>query len=174
MDISDLEIRVRYAETDQMRVAHHASYLVWFEAGRTEFIRSRGRSYAQIEAAGWLLVVVEVRCRYLRPARYDDVLTVRTRLGAIGPATLEFDYEVVRQADGTVIARGSTVHAAVDRTGRPRRIPDDVRDLLGAPSRSASDGRPAGHRGGEPRRPGELEARGRPEMPDRAGPRKGE
>ena len=150
MNVSELEIRVRYAETDQMGVAHHASYLVWFEAGRTEFIRSRGRSYAQIEAAGWLLVVVEARCRYLRPARYDDVLNVRTRLGAIGPATLAFDYEVVRNADGMVVAQGTTVHAAVDRTGRPRRIPDDIRRLLGAPSRPASGERPAGRRGGEP------------------------
>ena len=143
MNVSELEIRVRYAETDQMGVAHHASYLVWFEAGRTEFIRSRGRSYAQIEADGWLLVVVEARCRYLRPARYDDVLTVRTRLGTIGPATLAFDYEVVRKADGMVVAQGTTVHAAVDRTGRPRRIPDDIRSLLGAPSRPASGEHPA-------------------------------
>ena len=152
MDVSDLEIRVRYAETDQMGVAHHASYLVWFEAGRTEFIRSRGRSYAQIEAAGWLLVVVEARCWYLRPARYDDVLTVRTRLGPTGRATLAFDYEVVRRADGEVVARGTTVHAAVDRSGRPRRIPEDIRRLLGIPSRPEGR-RPPDHRGGEATHP---------------------
>jgi acyl-CoA thioester hydrolase len=134
---SELEIRVRYAETDQMGVAHHASYLVWFEAGRTELIRSRGRSYAQIEADGWLLVVVEVRCRYLRPARYDDVLTIRTRVGAFGRATLAFEYEVSRNADGNVLASGTTVHAAVDRTGRARRIPEEIRRLLGEGSASA-------------------------------------
>jgi len=132
MLVSDLEVRVRYAETDQMGVAHHASYLVWFEAGRTEFIRERGRSYAQIEAGGWLLVVVESRCRYLRPARYDDVLIIRTHLASLGPASLEFAYEAIRKADGVVLTRGATVHAAVDRTGRPRRIPDDLRRLLGA------------------------------------------
>jgi acyl-CoA thioester hydrolase len=134
---SELEIRVRYAETDQMGVAHHASYLVWFEAGRTELIRSRGRSYAQIEADGWLLVVVEARCRYLRPARYDEVLTIRTRVGAVGRATLAFEYEVMRNADGDVLARGTTVHAAVDRTGRARRIPEEIRRLLAVPGRAA-------------------------------------
>jgi acyl-CoA thioester hydrolase len=144
--VSELELRVRYAETDQMGVAHHASYLVWFEAGRTEFIRSRGRSYAQIEADGWLLVVVEARCRYLRPARYDDVLIVRTRLGVVGPATIEFEYEVVRRTDGELLARGTTIHAAVDRTGRPRRVPNEICRLLGIPS-------PPGQQGGEPGHP---------------------
>ncbi len=152
MDASELEIRVRYAETDQMGVAHHASYLVWFEAARTEFIRDRGRSYAQIEADGWLLVVVEARCRYLRPARYDDVLVVRTRLGPAGPATLAFDYEVVRNGDREVLARGATVHAAVDRTGRPRRIPEEVRRLLGMPSLPGA-GRSPRPRAGEPGHP---------------------
>lgn len=131
MEVSELEVRVRYAETDQMGVAHHASYLVWFETGRTEYIRGRGRSYAQIEADGWLLVVVEARCRYLRPARYDDVLIIRTRLRALGPATLEFGYEVLRKQGGEMLAEGATVHAAVDRRGHPRRIPEELRRLLG-------------------------------------------
>ena len=135
--VSELEVRVRYAETDQMGIAHHASYLVWFEAGRTEFIRAQGRSYAQIEADGWLLVVVEARCRYLVPARYDDVLVVRTRLGALEAATLAFDYELIRPADGKVLARATTVHAAVDRSGRARRIPETLRSLFrGAGERS--------------------------------------
>jgi acyl-CoA thioester hydrolase len=148
MSVSDLDVRVRYAETDQMGVAHHASYFVWFEAGRTEFIRERGRSYAQVEEGGWLLVVVEAHCHYRRPARYDEVLTVRTRLEALRPATLVFGYELLRKADGEVLAEGYSVHAAVDRTGRPRRIPEDIRRLLGpverrggaAPSRGAQRG----------------------------------
>ncbi len=134
MHVSELEVRVRYAETDQMGVAHHASYLVWFEAGRTEFIRDRGRSYAQLEKDGWLLVVVEAHCRYRRPARYDEVLTLRTHLRSLQPATLSFGYELVREADGEVLADGYTMHAAVDRTGRPRRIPDEIRRLLGPPA----------------------------------------
>lgn len=130
MYVSELEIRVRYAETDQMRVAHHAGYLVWFEAGRTEYIRACGRSYAQVEEDGWLLVVVEAHCRYRQPARYDDVMTVRTRLRELGPARLSFGYELVRAADGVVLADGWTVHAAVDRSGRVRRLPASLRRML--------------------------------------------
>ncbi len=128
--ISELRIRVRYAETDQMGVAHHSAYLVWFEAARTEWIRERGRSYAEIEAAGWLLVIVEAHCRYRRPARYDDVLIIRTRLRDVRPATFAFAYEVVRHPDQEVLAEGYTVHAAVDRGGRVRRIPDEIGALL--------------------------------------------
>lgn len=131
MFVSELDIRVRYAETDQMRVAHHASYLVWFEAGRTEFIRACGRSYAQLEEDGWLLVVIEAHCRYRRPARYDEVLRLRTRLRELGPARLSFGYELLHAADGAAIADGWTVHAAVDRTGRVRRLPESLRQLLG-------------------------------------------
>jgi len=129
--VSELDIRVRYAETDQMRVAHHASYLVWFEAGRTEFIRACGRSYAQLEEDGWLLVVIEAHCRYRRPARYDEVLRLRTRLRELGPARASFGYELLRAADGAAIADGWTVHAVVDRTGRVRRLPESLRQLLG-------------------------------------------
>lgn len=160
MDPSELEIRVRYAETDQMGVAHHASYLVWFEAGRTEFIRSRGRSYAQIEAGGWLLVVVEARCQYLRPARYDDLLVVTTRLGTVGPATLAFEYEVARKGAAEVLARGTTIHAAVDRTGRPRRIPEEIRRLLVSQTRPPEEGKSVPT--------GELKPRGRPDAGDAA------
>lgn len=130
MFVSELEIRVRYAETDQMRVAHHAAYLVWFEAGRTEYIRACGRSYAQVEEDGWLLVVIEAYCRYRQPARYDDVLTVRTRLRELGPVRLSFGYELVRAADGVMLADGWTVHAAVDRGGRVRRLPEALRRML--------------------------------------------
>ena len=131
MYVSELEIRVRYAETDQMRVAHHAGYLVWFEAGRTEFIRACGRSYAQLEDDGWLLVVIEAHCRYRRAARYDEILTLRTRLQDLGPARVTFGYELLRASDGVVLADGWTVHAAVDRGGRVRRVPQSLRELLG-------------------------------------------
>jgi acyl-CoA thioester hydrolase len=147
VSFSDLEVRVRYAETDQMGVAHHTSYLVWFEAGRTEFIRARGRSYAQVEQGGWLLVVVEAHCRYRRPARYDEVLIVRTHLRDLQPARLSFGYQVLRGAGGEVLADGYTVHAAVDRGGRPRRIPDDIRRLLGP----AQEATPAGGKPGRGR-----------------------
>jgi acyl-CoA thioester hydrolase len=128
--VSELDIRVRYAETDQMRIAHHSSYLVWFEAGRTELIRACGRSYAQLEEDGWLLVVIEACCRYRRPARYDDVLRLRTRLRQLGRARVSFGYDLARADDGAAVADGWTVHAAVDRTGHVRRIPDSLRELL--------------------------------------------
>lgn len=138
--VAELTVRVRYAETDQMGVAHHASYFVWFEAGRTEFIRQRGRSYAQLEEDGWLLVVVEAGCHYRHPARYDDLLTVRTRLRDLGAARLSFSYDVLRQTDGRLLADGYTVHAAVDRWGRVRRIPLSIRRLLSGGSETGEEG----------------------------------
>lgn len=166
MEFSDLEVRVRYAETDQMGVAHHASYLVWFEAGRTEFIRARGRSYAQVEQGGWLLVVVEACCRYRRPARYDEVLIVRTGLRDLRPATLSFGYQVIRHADGELLAEGYTVHAAVDRTGRPRRIPDDIREQLGSTARLGPAA--GGRRRGPAQRPQRRRRAGAGEVPPSA------
>jgi acyl-CoA thioester hydrolase len=130
LNVSELDIRVRYAETDQMRVAHHSSYLVWFEAGRTEFIRACGRSYAQLEEDGWLLVVIEAYCRYRRPARYDEVLRLRTTLRELGPARVSFNYELSRADDGAAVADGYTVHAVVDRGGRVRRMPESLRQLF--------------------------------------------
>jgi acyl-CoA thioester hydrolase len=135
---TEMELRVRYAETDQMGVAHHASYIVWFEAARTEFIRARGRSYADVEKAGWLLMVIEAQCRYRRPAQYDEVLVIRTRLRSLGPVTLSFGYQVARRADGEVLADGHTVHAVVDRSGRARRIPEEI----AAPLRAAVSDEP--------------------------------
>ncbi len=176
MNCCDVEVRVRYAETDQMGMAHHTSYLVWFEAGRTEFIRAQGRSYAQVEQGGWWLVVVEAYCRYRRPARYDDVLIVRTHLRDIRPATLAFGYQVLRGADGAVLADGHTVHAAVDRTGRPRRIPDDIRRLLASPEEAAqpgSRGRAPASRSPAPASPGKERSsfRRSKKVPAPGGPR---
>ncbi len=126
-----VEVRVRYAETDAMGVAHHTAYLVWFEAGRTEYTRAAGLPYRAVEEAGTRLVVVEAHCRYHRPARYDDVVVVQTRVGDLGRATVTFRYEVRRRDDGALLADGYTVHAATDTRGRVRRIPDDVRRALG-------------------------------------------
>jgi acyl-CoA thioester hydrolase len=125
-----VEMRVRYAETDAMGVAHHTAYLVWFEAGRTEYTRAAGLPYRAVEEAGVRLVVVEAHCRYHRPARYDDVVVVRTRVTDLGRATVTFGYEV-RRDDGALLADGYTVHAATDAAGRVRRMPDAVRRALG-------------------------------------------
>jgi acyl-CoA thioester hydrolase len=123
-------IRVRYAETDQMGVVYHANYLVWFEVGRTEFLRSSGSTYRELEATGIALPVIEAHCEYAQPARYDDELEIRSWARLKSPVRLEFQYEVVRRSDAVVTARGRTVHAAVDVSGRPRRLPDSIRGVF--------------------------------------------
>jgi acyl-CoA thioester hydrolase len=127
-------LRVRYAETDQMGVAYYANYLVWFEVARTDWLRQAGSNYRQMEEAGVFLPVIEAHCEYHQPARYDDALTVRTRATRLSPVRLRFDYTVLREAvpraATIVLASGHTMHAAVDRSGRPCRLPPDVRALL--------------------------------------------
>lgn len=123
-------VRVRYAETDQMRVVYHANYFVWFEVGRTGLLRDLGWSYREMEAAGFGLPVIEARCAYHRPARYDDEIEIRTTGRLVSPVRLVFDYEAVRLADAVVTASGQTMHAAVASDGRPCRLPDRVRDLF--------------------------------------------
>lgn len=123
-------VRVRYADTDAMGVAYHANYFVWFEVGRCELLRQQGWSYREMEEAGVQLPVIEATSRFLSPARYDDELGIRTRATLLSPVRIAFDYEVVRDADGVVLARGRTMHAAVDRRGRPCRLPDRARMLL--------------------------------------------
>lgn len=133
--VVETEIRVRYAETDAMGVVHHAAYFVWFELGRTEYTRAVGLPYRQVEEGGTRLVVVEAAARFRRPARYDDIVVVRTAVRDVSKATLTFGYEVCTP-DGRVLAEGQTVHAATDRSGRLRRIPEDVRTALTAGGRN--------------------------------------
>jgi len=123
-------VRVRYAETDQMGIAWHGEYLAWFEVGRTDLLRGCGCTYRELEAQGLRLPVIEVQARYLRPALYDDVLEIHTRLTNVGGARVSFDYEVRRAGTDGPLATGSTSHAAIDLRGRPRRIPEDLRRRL--------------------------------------------
>ena len=123
-------VRVRYAETDQMGIAWHGEYLAWFEVGRTDLLRGCGCTYRELEAEGLRLPVIEVQARYLRPALYDDVLEIRTRLTDVGGARVSFEYEVRREGTDGPLATGSTSHAAIDLRGRPRRIPEDLRRRL--------------------------------------------
>ena len=123
-------IRVRYAETDQMGVAWHGGYFAWFEVGRTDYLRERGCTYRDLEAQGLRLPVIEARAEYRTPARYDDVLEIRTRLTEVRGARVSFAYEV-RRGDGPhPIATGFTCHAALDAAGRPRRLPEELQRLL--------------------------------------------
>ena len=127
----ETELRVRYAETDQMGIAHHANYLIWFEAGRSEFCRARGFSYKEMEDLdGALLVVAESYCRYKSPAFYDDLLTIRTKLDEVRSRSLRFVYEVHRASSGTHLAEGETLHVVTDKDQKVRTIPEIYKNRL--------------------------------------------
>jgi acyl-CoA thioester hydrolase len=117
-------VRVRYAETDKMGVVYYANYFVWFEIGRTDLLRVEGWSYREMEVEGFGLPVIEARCEYRQPARYDDELEIRTVGRLLSSVRVRFDYEIARPADAAVLAEGHTIHAALDVTGRPRRLPE--------------------------------------------------
>jgi acyl-CoA thioester hydrolase len=124
------EFRVRYAETDQMGVVYYANYLVWFEIGRTDWLRETGWSYREIEREGLMLPVIEAHCEYRQGAKYDDELEIKTKARLKSPVRVQFDYQVFRRSDDTTIAEGHTVHVALDRQGRPVRLPARVKELL--------------------------------------------
>jgi acyl-CoA thioester hydrolase len=123
-------VRVRYAETDQMGVVYYANYFVWFEVGRTDLLRGTGVTYREMEMDGVSLPVIEAHCEYKQPARYDDDLEIRTAGTLMSPVRIAFTYEVVRPRDSQTMATGRTVHAAIDRSGRPCRLPQRVKELF--------------------------------------------
>jgi acyl-CoA thioester hydrolase len=124
-------LRVRYAETDKMGVVYYANYLVWFEVARTDWLRATGWTYRAMETEGVGLPVIEAHCDYKVSARYDDELRIDAVARLVSPVRLAFDYVVTRPADEAIIATGYTVHASVDRTGRPVRLPARVKELFG-------------------------------------------
>jgi len=119
-------VRVRYCETDRMAVAHHGSYVAWFEEARTEWMRQRGRTYREIEDDGNLLQVVDFQCSYHKPVDYDEVVAIRVRIEASGRAALTLAYEARRESDDAVCATGSTRLACVGRDGKLRRLPKEL------------------------------------------------
>ncbi len=127
----ETEIRVRYAETDQMGIVHHANYLIWFEAGRSELCRAKGFSYKEMEDEDdALMVVAESYCRYKSPAHYEDVLTIRTRVGEIRSRSIRFFYEVYRASDEMLLAEGETNHLVTDKDKKVRILPEIYRNRL--------------------------------------------
>jgi acyl-CoA thioester hydrolase len=118
----EIQIRVRYAETDRMGLLHHANYLVYFEQARTELLRARGVAYKDLEDRGFFLVIAKVEIKYRAPAHYDDVLTIRTTATRTTPVRLEHRYEVFR--DGSLICEGFTTLACVDRDGKLQAMPE--------------------------------------------------
>ena len=129
--VRSTRVRVRYADTDQMGVVYYANYLVWFEVGRTEWLRDAGWNYREMEAAGVSLPVIEAHCEYRQPARYDDEIEIRTTATAVSAVRIRFDYRAVRAAGETLLAEGHTIHAPLGTNGRPCRLPARVRELLG-------------------------------------------
>jgi acyl-CoA thioester hydrolase len=142
--ICETTLRVRYAETDQMAVVYHANYLIWFEAGRVELLRQLGFSYQEMEQDGMHTPVVEVQCRYKHPARFDDEITLRTRLAEMRSSLLRFHYEVVRKSDGRLLAEGATVHVVVGRDLKRTHLTEKYRGVLQAAAERAEPAAPSG------------------------------
>jgi len=126
MKSCEIPIRVRYAETDRMGLLHHANYLVYFEQGRTELLRAIGHTYKDLEDQGFLLVLTRLEVRYHRPARYDDLLMLRTSVVRTTMVRIDHQYELFH--DGQLLTEGSTTLACVDRNGKPQALPEFLRE----------------------------------------------
>jgi len=129
------EIRVIFGDTDQMGVVYYANYLRFFESARAHYWRALGRSYQDLVGWGVAMPVVEAHCGYKRPAHYEDVLVIETRVSELRSASLRFAYVVRRQAtpaseEMTLLAEGYTRHAVIDRTGKPRALPDALKAMI--------------------------------------------
>lgn len=120
--ISQTRILVRYAETDQMGIAHHANYPIWFEAARTDFIKLLGYTYSEMERMGVMLPLAELTCRYLRPSHYEDELIVETRLIRLTPGRIVFGYRVLKDGEEPPICIGTTTHAWTGRDLKPMNL----------------------------------------------------
>jgi acyl-CoA thioester hydrolase len=126
----DVEFRVRYAETDQMGVVYHTNYLIWCEVGRTDFIRARGMSYADMERSGVGLAVSELSARFHSAARYDDMIRVRTTLADIRSRGITFDYVITRVETGQRLVTARTSLVSIDASGKPTPLPTSMRQLF--------------------------------------------
>jgi acyl-CoA thioester hydrolase len=130
-DYVDAEVRVRYAETDQMGVAYYGSYVVWFEVGRSAFCRAKGFSYRELEEMGYRLVVVDLRARYKGSARYDDLIVVRTHLKELKNRIVTFAYRILKKDSEELIVQGETRHLCLNKKGNPGSMPEKFLKRLG-------------------------------------------
>ncbi len=131
--------RVIYGDTDNMGIAYHANYFRWFEIGRTEMLRDLGMTYKTIEEKGYFFPVADVRCRFMTPVHYDDMLLIETTIDDSVRGGLKFDYGIFRQDSRTTVAKGYTRHACLDLTGHVVRPPDFLRELLGLGKKPEGD-----------------------------------
>ncbi len=128
----ELRIPVRYSETDQMGVVHHASYVIWLEEGRTALMSTMGFPYDEVERRGFAMAVRSVELRYREPAKYGDTVLVHTRVVRFRSASILYGYELLRESDGGLLAEGSAEVACLDlnRGWKPAQLPDDIRTAL--------------------------------------------
>jgi acyl-CoA thioester hydrolase len=131
MYVHDSAIAVRYAETDAMGVVHHASYIVWFEVARTEWLAAQGHRYADLEKEGYFLVVTEVNARYSKPVRYGDPIIVRSYPSEVKSRALQFTYEVINADTNEVHVTATTRHICVDKQSRVAKLPAYILALVG-------------------------------------------
>ncbi len=124
------KIRVIYADTDAMGIVYHTNYIKWFEVGRNELMRHLGISYSEMEASGFSLPLTKVSCHYLLPAKYDDVLTIETKIDYIKRASMKFISQIWDKKKESLLVEGYTVHACVNKEGKIRRIPPQILELL--------------------------------------------
>jgi acyl-CoA thioester hydrolase len=135
----DTLVRVRYAETDKMGVVYYGNYYIYFEIGRVEYMRNLGVDYRQMELQDdSFIVVAESKCRYRRPARYDDPLRIRTRVIAAKRRTIHFGYEILHHETGELLATGETLHVVCDSKGRPKSLPEKYRQVFNLPETEES------------------------------------
>lgn len=120
----EIEVRVRYCETDAMGFLHHANHFTFFEMGRTELLRAQGGNYRAVEESGLYLVVVKLECRYHAPAHYDDLLRLVTKVERVSPAKIEHSYRLYR--GDQLLTTANSVLACVDKEGKIQRIPDVI------------------------------------------------
>ncbi len=125
-----IHLRVRYEETDTMQVVHYSKYLVYFEAGRIELLRSLGLVYRELEKDGLLIPVVRAVADYHAPARFDDEIKVRTWISKVGNSSIRFDNEITRLPENELLCAGHTVHVLVDKGGKPIKVPQEIRKRL--------------------------------------------
>jgi len=131
--VNETRLRVRYAETDQMGVVYHSNHFVWFEIGRVELLRQLGFSYREMESVDQCYIaVVDARCRYRAPARYDDEVIVRTHLKNVRESVIHFGYELTRVSDGVVLAEGETTHIVTDAQMKITELPEKYMNVFRA------------------------------------------
>ena len=128
MKVHETQIRVRYQETDNMGVVYYANYLVWFEVARTEFLRSLGLVYRDLEAKGYYLMVAAISCKYKASAKYDDIVKIHSWVPEVKNSSMKFGYKLF--VGDKLIATGESTHVCTNKSGRPIRIPEEVKNLV--------------------------------------------